>query len=798
MRVPQYQPQVAPQGSPGVELTRSAPDFGEAQGVARARAGAQLTSTALQVKGQQDAERAQLKAIADQTRLTDSVGKLETWRLEALHNPKTGAMLRRGEAALGLPDEVFPQFQQHRGTIEEGLPEDLRGRFRMLADDLERDIRKEVYGKVAKEGDQLAIDVENATDTTALATISAVADQPELVQDAFTRWLTGKRSRMETRGVPAAVIDATELEIGAKVNGIVLDRRMIDVRDSIPGLQLLERELDEGTGFAANLDPNKRNQLLANAQGNIVRLRQHQEMLAARAERERQVRIENAGRAFSEMRDLMLTGTALAPEYIEEVAAKTTGTPYAEVVTQLFDEHAAIGGFASRGLAEQQATLDAFDEKIATDGNTPELERHRKTLGTVHEATKREVGTDPLGAALQRGVIDAVEPLDLTDPGRLAESLLARRQTTDVVENWTGAPIPPLRPHEVAALKERLSKATTDGKLGLFAAIRNGTDAPAYMRAMAQLAGDRPELAGFGAMAAANARTTEGRSVAALGLDGLALLQEKTFPLPKDTGGGGDAMVPVFNDAVGVGAFLDSTQRETAYSMARAVYAKLSHEAGDTTGVLDAELFKRSVRLITGGLYEHAGSKVIPPYGMPEDEFQAALDARLRAAADAAGVPVARLRDLPLVPSPRAAGVYYLSTGRDVLRRGARDVPLPKDGLVVPGNINLNARPLVRNADGTISTVRSISISEDGKEILLPTVSADGAMVLSDEAAIAQYRETGQHLGIFRSPQAATAYAKALHEREAERINANAPLEIDVNGYAPPPRQRRPTKLDAR
>ncbi len=86
-------------------------------------------------------------------------------------------------------------------------------------------------------------------------------------------------------------------------------------------------------------------------------------------------------------------------------------------------------------------------------------------------------------------------------------------------------------------------------------------------------------------------------------------------------------------------------------------------------------------------------------------------------------------------------------------------------GLVTEGNINLNARPQVRNADGSVSTVRSMSIEEDGKHILIPTVV--GNKVVSDEDAIKHYHATGQHLGIFDSADAATKYAKDVHEQQA-------------------------------
>jgi hypothetical protein len=56
---------------------------------------------------------------------------------------------------------------------------------------------------------------------------------------------------------------------------------------------------------------------------------------------------------------------------------------------------------------------------------------------------------------------------------------------------------------------------------------------------------------------------------------------------------------------------------------------------------------------------------------------------------------------------------------------------------------------------------------ENGREILIPTVSDDGR-IMSDDEAINNYYQTGKHLGIFNSPDAATAYAERLHELQEQ------------------------------
>lgn len=84
---------------------------------------------------------------------------------------------------------------------------------------------------------------------------------------------------------------------------------------------------------------------------------------------------------------------------------------------------------------------------------------------------------------------------------------------------------------------------------------------------------------------------------------------------------------------------------------------------------------------------------------------------------------------------------------------------------VEEGNIDIYHRPLVKNEDGSTSTVRSITVGMDGLHYVLPTVHPEGR-IMSNEEAVKYFRDTGQHLGAFDKPKEADDFAEQLHKQQ--------------------------------
>lgn len=129
-----------------------------------------------------------------------------------------------------------------------------------------------------------------------------------------------------------------------------------------------------------------------------------------------------------------------------------------------------------------------------------------------------------------------------------------------------------------------------------------------------------------------------------------------------------------------------------------------------------------------------------------------------------------------LAPPPELPPVYSQPPAPPVFRLPG---PMPT-GMLEPGTLDLNSRPIIHNTDGSVSSEYSSSSGDDrGREVLYPTIvrgkflTPTGLMPQEGSPeekemfrrAWEHYEQTGEHMGIFSNPDAADAYATEVHNR---------------------------------
>jgi hypothetical protein len=369
-------------------------------------------------------------------------------------------------------------------------------------------------------------------------------------------------------------------------------------------------EAEKLIGNLRDLDPQRKAQLLDRAQGYRLAMDQQEEMRQARAARAAEASMRRAEAEFNTLQALADKGTALAPEYVDKVIAATAGTPYQAGVRQLMQQARDTGGLAAQPLAVQRAQLTALDAEIAQRGRSPELDRRREQLEKVLRGTESDVKAEPLEAALQRGVISALPPLNLQAGLEGIVAQLGQRVTqAGSVGQWAGQAVSPLTGDEAQQMARLLQSQPPAAKAQSLAAVA-AVIPPAQAQALAAQidAKDRPLAL---ALAAGTSQTTQGRTVSELILRGAQAVADKSIKEEKGAEFGTRALV-----AKEVGEALAGKAREDVIDAARLIY--LGKQASG-----EAVTAQGAVRLAIGGdIVEHNGKRVPVPAGLDEEALR--------------------------------------------------------------------------------------------------------------------------------------------------------------------------------
>lgn len=362
-----------------------------------------------------------------------------------------------------------------------------------------------------------------------------------------------------------------------------------------------------------DLDPQQRITLLDRAQNYRVAIDNREDAMARRFAAESERILKRAEHEFKAFQALADKGTMLDPAYIDRAAQATAGTPYAAAIRGLADQARITGGLAAQPIAAQQSMLDQVNAQIAQQGRTPGLDARKDQVEKVLRGSRDDFERDPLRAALERGVIAALEPLNMAGGVQgLIPQLTDRVTAAQRVQQWAGSPVSPLTGDEAIKVKSLLDTMPVKERSVLVSAMAAALGPQQAQGMAAQM--DKKDRALALALAAGGAQTTENRLTSELILRGQQARVDGTStkglkePEVKSSGWRARAATEL------EGVFGNEAFTTQVRDAAELIMHGIAAEQG---GRLSGRDMERAVELAIGGkIVEHAGRRIPLPAGV--------------------------------------------------------------------------------------------------------------------------------------------------------------------------------------
>lgn len=361
----------------------------------------------------------------------------------------------------------------------------------------------------------------------------------------------------------------------------------------------------------ADLDPQQRAVLLNTTAGYKAALEQKAIVAQQRAELQAQRRDREAGAVFNQAWALSLQGKKLSDGFAETLAAKTQGTQYESMVPQLLNAVPEATAFAMQPLVAQREAITLWTAEQNASGTDPVRDARLEAARKSFEASERDYQADPLPAALERGVLPELAPLNMTGGvASIAQGLNARMEQARTVGAQVGRPVSPLTADEAGQFAELLKVLPADQKATTLAALSDAIGTPALGALAKQL--DQKDRT-LGLMAAyGDMRTSDGGLVSGRLLVGAQAIKDKQIP---------EADVSMWRSKIAkeIRGTYASAEMEDAVIDA----AVLARAARTAEGKGPSE--KNAIKDVTGGIIEFNGGRIPLPQGMNESTFEKSL-----------------------------------------------------------------------------------------------------------------------------------------------------------------------------
>lgn len=360
-----------------------------------------------------------------------------------------------------------------------------------------------------------------------------------------------------------------------------------------------------------------------------------------------------------------------------------------EIATRL-DRTQIVTAASKQPLAAQDALRTSLEQEASTAGLSPGRAALLVDLRKLEEDTRTRVKTDPLGLAVDRGLLPSLAPVDWAKPDAAAAALKDRQHAAVATATHYGTDaVPVLRPDELNSLKASWDGGDSGTRARIVGTLARSLDGKHLTATLEKVAGDNPVFAAAGKIYQ-EAGPELGLSI----VRGQSYIDADKKILPPEK-----EMRRDVNDYLGSAA-PGALTRAGIYQTTLARYADLSAAAKDFGGIYDSSRLLQAVKDVTGGVVKWGGSswsvsnrQIIPPKpGMSESDFHKMMDgitdADLAGATTGSGTPI-KASDFKRLASLHDAGPgRYLveigggfARGADgqpfVLNLNGRDVPAP-------------------------------------------------------------------------------------------------------------------------
>lgn len=274
-------------------------------------------------------------------------------------------------------------------------------------------------------------------------------------------------------------------------------------------------------------------------------------------------------------------------------------------------------------IKEQQNQILEAEARLQKTNGLEAYNDARDTLAALQQNASRNLQAfkaDPLNYTATTLLKEDVKPINWTDSASLPDQLRQRREQASRASKMNGTKVPPVTASDAATIAQ-ITNAMPPQEGAKFLGLVADAIGVESMPQVTALMSNNGDPAIVGAAALAGHVSSEGRPVSALVLRGRDVLKNKEVKMPEET---------KLRASFAAGTGMSGPPMEMAFQTTLAIYAARAREEGVTepsSGQPDQRLWRQSVALATGGVYDYKGQKLLAPrYGMSQADFEDRLD----------------------------------------------------------------------------------------------------------------------------------------------------------------------------